>query len=351
MYNSKGRTKRALDLEIGGQIFHIFIRKQDYHLLDGLERSWGDYLSHSKKNGCEVNIIPYSYDRNFFWRSSELDRFRKYFLNIHRRFPSNGQISRSIEGSLRILQHFDPEEESIKYICAYIDEPQALIYSRVGLDLFFFDTKAEIAFFFIQERVGLFTIIKEIMSGISIKKPPIMIGVVNGIMFVLSHLLIYNKGILIHGAAVQKDNRAVLFLGFSGGGKSTITRLCRPDVCFSDDGTIIRKEGDRIYAYHSPFTQVKSKGRYPGQIKGEIEKIFLLEKSNLHKLLPIRKDELMNTILIHLIHFYKYLNDETARSGFYLLKEMLDTLPAYKLEFARKRKIWDDILSIEAEET
>ena len=68
-------------------------------------------------------------------------------------------------------------------------------------------------------------------------------------------------------------------------------------------------------------------------------------------MLPIRKNELMCTILIHLIHFYKYLNDETARAGFYLLKEMLDTLPAYKLEFARKRKIWDDILSIEAEET
>ena len=109
---------------------------------------------------------------------------------------------------------------------------------------------------------------------------------------------------------------------------------------------MIKKEGNHLYAYHSPFTQYKKKDNNLAIIKGEIGKIFLLSKSTHCRVLPIRKNELMHTILMHLIHFYKYLNDETARRGFQLVKEILDDHPAYQLKFAKRKIIWDNIYGV-----
>ena len=144
----------------------------------------------------------------------------------------------------------------------------------------------------------------------------------------------------------QKQGFTVFLTGLSGAGKSTITRLCKPDICYSDDGTIIKREENRLYAYHSPFTQYHRKDENPAVTKGEISKIFLLAKDTRHRVLPIKKNELMHTIVMHLVHFFKYLNDETAQRGFYLVKEILDDHPAYQLRFAKKKIIWDNIYGV-----
>jgi hypothetical protein len=336
--------KRVLNLQVGGELIHVFFMKRDRRLLNAIKKNWCEYITDSTEGGCRVKIVSYVQDRPFSWDLSDLERFREYFQRVHRRFPSEDQIDQTIAESMRLLQHLDPEEESMRHIHFCMDEPDTLIYVRAGLDLLFFDTESNIAFFFLQKNSGVFTVLMWMMHGLKIGPPALMQGFINGMMFVLSHLLIHDKGLLVHGSAIQKDNRAALFLGLSGAGKSTVTRLCRPDVCFSDDGSIIKKEGDHVFAYPSPFGQFRNRRKTKGPEKGEIEKIFLLAKGRNHIVLPIRKNELMNTILMHLIHFYKYLGDETACAGFYLVKEVLDTLPAHRLEFAKKGGLWDNIL-------
>jgi hypothetical protein len=132
-------------------------------------------------------------------------------------------------------------------------------------------------------------------------------------------------------------------LGLSGAGKSTITRLCEPDICFSDDGVVIKNPANGIYAYRSPFGQSKANGSYDGPLKGELQKIFFLEKSSCTRVLPISRSELMSVILKNLIHFFKYLPPEAAQLGFYTVKAILERLPAYRLQFAKNTKIWDNI--------
>jgi hypothetical protein len=333
-----------LNLEIGRQIFHIYCTKRMDTFITSIKKSWSDYVVDMTLGGSRVKILSFSQNQHFIWDHSELERFRAYFLKTHRRFPADKHIEKTVGESIRLLQHLDPEGEWMRHIRARIGKTHSLIYARGGLSLFFFDTELNIAFFYLSRNAVLFTVLMWMLNRFKVVHPAMSQGFINGMMFVLSHLLIHNNGLLLHGSAVQKDGRGVLFLGPSGSGKSTVTHLCQPDVCFSDDGVIIRKEGAHVFAYRSPFRQTHNMLDKSTTVKGEIQKVFLLEKTHHHRVLSIQNTELMCVILMNLIHFFRYLSDETANAGFYLTKEILDTLPSYRLEFARTGELWNNIM-------
>jgi hypothetical protein len=344
MYEPDEPMNAQLNLKIGGQIFHVFCKKRMGALITSIQKNWKDYVLDTTYGGCRVEIIVCTRNRTFHWDHSELERFRAHFLNTHPRFPADEQREKSIGESMRLLQHLDPEGEGMRHIRSRIGKTQSLIYTRVGLSLFFFDIELNIAFFCLSRNSILFTVLMWMLNGFKVAHPALSQGFVNGMMFILSHLLIHDNGLLLHGSAVQKDGRGILFLGTSGSGKSTVTRLCRPDVCFSDDGVIIRKEGAQVFAYQSPFRQIHKTLDTSTIKKGEIQKVFLLKKNRHHRVSSIRNSELMCMILMNLIHFFKYLSNETATAGFYLTKEILDTLPSQMLEFARTGELWDNII-------
>lgn len=79
-----------------------------------------------------------------------------------------------------------------------------------------------------------------------------------------------NGRIPIHGSCIVNDGRAYLFLGESGTGKSTHTRLWREYIdgstLLNDDSPIIYAEGDAVYVYGSPWsgkTPCYRQERYP----------------------------------------------------------------------------------------
>lgn len=62
----------------------------------------------------------------------------------------------------------------------------------------------------------------------------------------------------IHGSCIVKDGKAYIFLGESGTGKSTHTRLWRENIegcrLLNDDSPIISAEEDGVYIYGSPWS-------------------------------------------------------------------------------------------------
>lgn len=64
--------------------------------------------------------------------------------------------------------------------------------------------------------------------------------------------------VAIHSSCIVKDGKAVLFLGESGTGKSTHTRLWREHIdgafLLNDDSPVIRVEDGKIWAYGSPWS-------------------------------------------------------------------------------------------------
>lgn len=67
-------------------------------------------------------------------------------------------------------------------------------------------------------------------------------------------------GLLIHAAGIVRDGRAFVFLGPSGVGKTTVSRLSRQDIILNDDMILLMPDGERWIAHPTPFwnpTQVK----------------------------------------------------------------------------------------------
>lgn len=66
------------------------------------------------------------------------------------------------------------------------------------------------------------------------------------------------KTVAIHSSCIVYNNKAVLFLGESGTGKSTHTRLWRKNIegafLLNDDSPILRVEDGKIWAYGSPWS-------------------------------------------------------------------------------------------------
>jgi hypothetical protein len=324
-------TGKSLNIEIAEEVLRLDLEKCTRGFYRAFKSYLQPFLIPSGRNGCIIRVLPYRQKHRYVWQTSTLAKWRELFFSVQNRFPPTVQLEKRVQQSLGILQHFNPETPPMQMLTFYIDTTQKLVCALVGVDLFVYNPELDTAFFLIKRRL---------------RRAGTLMAVINGIMCVLSHQLIHSGGLLLHGAAVQKNGHTVLFLGLSGAGKSTAARLCDPDVCFSDDGVVIKNQGNRVYAFCSPFSHVKGNGYHTGPMQGEIRKMFLLEKSTYTKVSPIAPNELMSIILRHLIHFYKYLTPETARLGFANVKTILDLLPAFRLQFAKNTKLWDNIMML-----
>ena len=79
-----------------------------------------------------------------------------------------------------------------------------------------------------------------------------------GVWMMFGVVLARYNAIAIHSSVIEADNRAILFLGESGTGKSTHTRLWRENIegakLLNDDSPIVRIVGDEVRVYGSPWS-------------------------------------------------------------------------------------------------
>ena len=320
--------KPHMTFEIGGETLRIYMKHCDRRFGKSIKRRFRTYLSPSVRRGVKINVLFYSRNRDYKWNPSETERIRQNLLVIHRRHPISKGTDETIAETLGILNHFNPDEPHLHEVRRILTGSETPVQVLAGPDVFVCDQKANSAYCLLKKH-----------RRTSTKH----IGVVNGIMFALSLQLIRSDGLLAHGAAVKRNGKTALFLGLSGAGKTTAANCCHPDICFSDDGALIRNEGDRFFAYHSPFRQIETKKDSHGRLKGEINRIFLLDKNSPKGLVPIKKNELMHQILLHHIHFLKFLDRKSVQICFYRIKKMVESIPAYRLSFKQSEDIWEHL--------
>ena len=101
----------------------------------------------------------------------------------------------------------------------------------------------------------------------------------NVIIRAIIGLLLKKDSFVLHASACLVGEEALLFIGGSGDGKSTVIRLLRKKYkALGDDSVIIRKLDRNYFMYQTPFTErqswvQKNKGKYL------IGKIFILKKA------------------------------------------------------------------------
>lgn len=155
--------------------------------------------------------------------------------------------------------------------------------------------------------------------------------ILSGIIF---KLLSQNGGFVLHASGVCQGNRAILFTGRSGAGKSTAVKLLRSKLTpIADDSIIIRRSNNGDYrCYQTPFPE---KNKIERRKKGGymISKILFLKKSAFLKLAHlIEKQSVWGKLLKQLFtetqyasNFFKnLLKFVNAFDSFYVFSFFLD---------------------------
>ena len=94
--------------------------------------------------------------------------------------------------------------------------------------------------------------------------------------FLLMSLLNRDGGLYVHAASVVRDGGALLFLGKSGAGKTTLSGLARSQGAevLSDDRTALRFVRGRLTAFGTPF---HGTGRHWAARRAPVHGVFFLE--------------------------------------------------------------------------
>ncbi|AOY77995.1 hypothetical protein [Clostridium formicaceticum] len=150
--------------------------------------------------------------------------------------------------------------------------------------------------------------------------------------FVFSSALLEFDGFCLHASAVAHDNRAVLFSGPCGIGKSTHASLWQQHfgkdkaVIINDDKPALRLVEDNFYVYGTPWS---GKSHLNTNIKVPLQAIVFIEQAEENHIRPLNNKEAAQMLI------YQSLRPNSDRDKMSRLLTLLDTLlkkaPVYQM--------------------
>lgn len=162
---------------------------------------------------------------------------------------------------------------------------------------------------------------------------------------ILINLLPSFNGVLVHACGIDDNGKGVLFLGISGSGKSTTTRLWMDEKgvkVLSDDRIVIREISGKSYAYGTPWhgdVNICDPGRV------EISKIFFIEHSDKNCLNPVSHIDAATRMLVR--SFPTFWDKEGMELTLSLIDRIVKKVPCYELGFAPDKSAVDFIRNLE----
>lgn len=156
----------------------------------------------------------------------------------------------------------------------------------------------------------------------------------------VAYRLLEQGGAVVHSAGVVRDGEALLFVGHSGAGKTTVSRMsldCGATVLSDDLNALLPSRADNPVLEALPFTGdlgggVSAGARFP------LRAVMRLEKSPAESLVPLSRAEAVATLLA----CSPFVNADPHRRGDLLanLAALAAGLPAYALRFTLSGEMW-----------
>lgn len=146
------------------------------------------------------------------------------------------------------------------------------------------------------------------------------------------------NGFLLHAASAIRNDRAFLFAGRSGAGKTTLARLVPSDATLlSDEVSYIRKSGDMFSAWGTPFTGELGT---PGEnTSAQIAALYFLNQASNNRLLPIGPAEALRLLLMNVLFFAH--DPDLVGQVFDVASDFVASVPAFRLDFVPDTGVWD----------
>ncbi|MCZ8516487.1 hypothetical protein O9H85_29690 [Paenibacillus filicis] len=146
-------------------------------------------------------------------------------------------------------------------------------------------------------------------------------------------------GLLIHSSCLLEQDRAYLFAGHSGAGKSTVVQLSQPRPVLSDEATIVKISEEEIVIYNSPFRSDTDLPDIPGTYP--LTAIQILRQSLDNRRHRMGGMEGIQQVLQRI--FYWAHDPEETKKVFRMCKLLAERVPVYELFFQKNDTFWEEI--------
>ncbi len=159
----------------------------------------------------------------------------------------------------------------------------------------------------------------------------------------ITNYLATGLGVEVHGCGlVDSETGGHLFLGHSGAGKSTTTRLwksLRNTQILSDDRIILRLHGAELWMYGTPW-HGEAAFAMPGSVP--IRRIFIIEHGDQNQITPVGRSQAVGELFAR--SFPPFHNASALERTVGFLGQVLETVPCYQFQFIPDARAVDAVL-------
>ncbi len=144
----------------------------------------------------------------------------------------------------------------------------------------------------------------------------------------------WKQGLLIHASAILNNNKAYLFTGVSGIGKSTMARLWKESgsVVLNDDRLVVRLLDNEVKLYNNPMPYYTQKPK-----EGNLQKIFLLKQSSYNYITPLKGVTAFSRVLGNFIQ--QFYNRGIINRHLEIVEKVIEKVEVYELGFKPDQEI------------
>ncbi len=143
------------------------------------------------------------------------------------------------------------------------------------------------------------------------------------------------NGALLHASSVEQDGAGYVFVGPGNSGKSTITRMLKPDRILSDDMTVIKKTNGGYEIFANPWWNAYGQKRPSQPAKPvPLKALFFIKKAQKTCLKKLDYKNALSALIYGDRHFQQsaFVDNKEGIKAFYLFaQELLTNVPAYHL--------------------
>jgi hypothetical protein len=163
-------------------------------------------------------------------------------------------------------------------------------------------------------------------------------GLDSVIRIIHSLQLAERSGFLLHAASVIRADRAFVFAGPSGAGKTTISRLAPADAyLLTDEISYVRKLAGKWMAFGTPFAGELA--RAGENLSATVEALFLLKHGTENRIQALNAAVAARSVLRNILFFAD--DSVLARRLFDTVCEFVESVSVFELSFLPDARVWD----------